>query len=137
MKFFVDTSALYALLDADDRFHSAAATFWQAHLERPGTFLTSNYILLESTALIQRRLGMEPVRQFVNALLPVLSVYWIDDEVQGAAIAMLLVLDRRQISLVDCTSFVMMQHLGLESAFTFDQHFAEQGFTCLPALTSS
>jgi predicted nucleic acid-binding protein len=33
---------------------------------------------------------------------------------------------------VDCTSFEMMRELGIHNAFTFDRHFAEQGFTCLP-----
>jgi len=37
----------------------------------------------------------------------------------------------RKLSLVDCTSFVLMRRLGVETAFAFDQHFVEQGFVCL------
>ena len=39
----------------------------------------------------------------------------------------------RQLSLVDCTSFVVMRQIGIDDVFAFDRHFAEQGFTVLPA----
>jgi len=39
---------------------------------------------------------------------------------------------RRQLSLVDCASFVVMRAHGLTRAFGFDAHFAEQGFTVTP-----
>ena len=31
-----------------------------------------------------------------------------------------------------CVSFEMMRLLGLDTAFTFDAHFADQGFRCIP-----
>jgi predicted nucleic acid-binding protein len=40
----------------------------------------------------------------------------------------LLVANRRDLSLVDCTSFEVMRRNGLEVVFTFDPHFHEQGF---------
>jgi predicted nucleic acid-binding protein len=36
------------------------------------------------------------------------------------------------LSLVDCTSFQVMRQLGIDTAFAFDEHFAEQHFTCIP-----
>jgi predicted nucleic acid-binding protein len=44
----------------------------------------------------------------------------------------LLTANRRQLSLVDCVSFEMMRRLGIKTAFTYDRHFSEQGFECLP-----
>ncbi|RME55690.1 MAG: VapC toxin family PIN domain ribonuclease, partial [Caldilineae bacterium] len=43
--------------------------------------------------------------------------------------------NRRGLSLVDCTSFVVMQQLGIDTAFAFDNHFKEQGFTLLAGRT--
>ncbi|MDP2857839.1 MAG: VapC toxin family PIN domain ribonuclease, partial [Bacillota bacterium] len=46
--------------------------------------------------------------------------------------AALLTAGRRNLSLVDCVSFDVMRRLGMEKAFAFDAHFAEQGFQCMP-----
>lgn len=37
----------------------------------------------------------------------------------------------KEWSLVDCTSFVVMQQRGLHEAFTTDHHFEQAGFVCL------
>jgi predicted nucleic acid-binding protein len=50
------------------------------------------------------------------------------------AIDVLLAANRRQLSLVDCSSFLLMRELGLRHVFTFDRHFAEQGFLCYPEI---
>ena len=130
---FVDTSALYAMLDANDRYHPAAAETWRALLADEATLLlTSNYVLVETFALVQHRLGIEAVRAFQQDVVPVLTVLWVDAEVHQAAVAALLAAGRRDLSLVDCTSFELMRRHGLDTAFTFDADFEEQGFRCVP-----
>jgi uncharacterized protein len=57
----VDTSALYAALDADDDYHFAARNRWE-QLLRDGASLLTTYVVVETTALVQRRLGMPAVR---------------------------------------------------------------------------
>lgn len=55
MRVFVDTSALYALLDEDDANHARAA---KAFAELQGSELTTHaYVLVETLALVSRRLG--------------------------------------------------------------------------------
>ena len=132
---FVDTSALYAVLDRDDQAHERARDAWTDWLsgEKDPSFLTSNYVLVESFALLQARLGMEAVRAFHDAILPVLQVNWISPEDHGVATQALLLADRRRLSLVDCTSFQLMRRLGITRAFAFDRNFAEQGFELMPA----
>ena len=46
----------------------------------------------------------------------------------------LLVVNHRKLSLVDCASFETMRRLGIQKVFTFDRHFADQGFQVLPTL---
>lgn len=43
----------------------------------------------------------------------------------------MLVAGRRDLSLVDCSSFVTMRRLGIKKAFALDEHFREQGFELL------
>jgi len=38
---------------------------------------------------------------------------------------------RRDVSLVDYTTFEVMRREGIRQAFAFDPHFAEAGFACL------
>ncbi len=132
MRIFVDTSAFLAIIDGDDRFHPLALRFWEQQLSGSAVLLTSNYVVLETTALIQNRLGLEAVSVFHEEMLPVIYQEWINPDLYQKAVMALLAARRRDVSLVDYTSFVLMRHLGIRTAFTFDRHFAEQGFETLP-----
>jgi predicted nucleic acid-binding protein len=128
VRVFVDTSALYAVLDRDDDHHEAAALAWRHLVEGRATLVTSNYVLVEVTALVQHRLGMDAVRALVESMEPALWVEWVGREDHAAAQAGVVTANRRGLSLVDCASFVVMRRLGLRRAFAFDDHFVEQGF---------
>ena len=132
MIIFVDTSALYALMDADDRNHERARAAWAQWLDQPVQFLTTNYVLLESLALIQHRLGVEAARQFQEDLTPILLVHWVDADLHSVALKMMLAIGRRNLSLVDCTNVELMRRLGHQTIFAFDQHYTEQRLTQLP-----
>jgi len=132
MTVFVDTSAFLAVLDAGDANHGQATQIWQDLVNREETLVCSNYVLIETFALVQNRLGMPAVSVLQNDILPVINVEWIDEPLHRAGVSALLTADRRRLSLVDCTSFETMRLLGIQQAFTLDQHFSEQGFECLP-----
>jgi predicted nucleic acid-binding protein len=132
MTIFVDTSAFYAVLSADDQNHSAAHPLWVDILERKEEMVCTNYILVETLSLLQRRLGIESVRAFQEDVFPFLNVEWLGEGPHLAAVAAMLTAGRRQLSLVDCASFEAMRRLGLTTAFAFDPHFTEQGFHCIP-----
>ena len=132
MSVFVDTSAFYAILDADDENHDAARQMWEGLLTQDVVLVCSNYVLVETLALVQRRLGIPAVRIFQEDIMPVLTVEWIDETVHQVGIASVLAAASRRLSLVDCVSFEIMRRLGIKTAFVFDHHFEEQGFECLP-----
>ena len=129
---FVDTSAFYALLDGDDAEHSRALTLWEGDPPGEGGLVTTNYVVLESMALLQSRLGMPAVRVFREAILPLTRVEWIDEVVHAKAVSAFIAADRRGLSLVDLSSFETMRRLGIRSAFTFDRHFRQHGFEIVP-----
>lgn len=129
---FIDTSALLAVLDRDDVKHSSAAGTWADILRSDEILTTTNYVLIETIALLQHRLGLKAVRFFQEQVLPVIRITWVDATVHHAAMSLMLAADRKKLSLVDCVSFETMRMGGLSSAFTLDRHFHEQGFTCLP-----
>ncbi len=128
---FVDTSAFYAVLDRDDSNHADSEPAWE-RLLGSDTLLTSNYVLVETTALVQHRLGMPALRAFSNDVVPLLSVLWVSEQQHRAALEAVLAASRKKLSLVDCVSFQIMRDHGVETAFCFDAHFREQGFRTIP-----
>ncbi len=132
MSTFVDTSALMAVMDADDQNHEPASATWKDLVAGETVLVCSNYILVEALALIQNRLGIEAVRTFQDDVVPLLQIEWIDMQGHERSVTALLIAGRRQLSLVDCASFDTMRTLGMTTAFVFDRHFAEQGFRCIP-----
>jgi predicted nucleic acid-binding protein len=132
MSVFVDTSAFFAVLDADDENHDRARQVWEDLLTQEAVLICSNYVLVETLALVQRRLGLPAVRTFQEDIMPVLNVEWVDETIHQVGIASVLAAARRGLSLVDCVSFEIMRRLGIKTAFAFDHHFEEQGFECLP-----
>lgn len=129
---FVDTSALYAVLDVNAAYHARAKEIFPSLISRDELLVTSNYVLLETLVVVQRRIGLEAARTLHNELRPVLQVEWVTEAIHDAAEVRLLLSGRRNLSLVDCVSFELMRQRGISRAFTFDPHFAEQGFECLP-----
>lgn len=128
---FVDTSALYALLDADEARHTLASSKWTDVVEQRPPLLTTNYIVLETTSIVQSRLGLDATRRLHNDLLPPLTVHFVDAALHDAAVDLLLAENQRRISLVDCASFLFMRRNSIKRAFAFDRDFERFGFEVL------
>lgn len=131
MTFFVDTSALLAVLDADDENHQKARETWEDLISREAELVCSSYILVETFALVQNRLGIEAVRTFQEDVMPLVNTVWIDESMHQVGVTAVLTAARKNLSLVDCISFDVMRRLGIKSVFVFDPHFKEQGFECI------
>lgn len=115
MSIFVDTSALFAILDADDLNHSRAKELWSRLLANEEDLVSTNYVLVETFALVQRRLGMEALQTVHQEVVPILSIEWIDASLHALAIDRMLAAFNRQISLVDWISFGTMQRLHIKT----------------------
>ncbi len=125
---FIDTSAFYALMDRSDRHHEEAGDIWTSFIEENPHLQTSNYVVVETLALLQNRLGFEAAELWHQDILSIVTVLWIDESAHNQAYSLWLGLGRRRLSFVDCTSFVTMRHHELGDVFGFDRHFSEQGF---------
>ncbi|HUP48048.1 MAG TPA: PIN domain-containing protein [Thermoanaerobaculia bacterium] len=132
MTTFVDTSAVYALLDAGDRHHRRAAVTMRDLLDRVELLVTTNYVVVELLSLVQSRLGMAAVRATHDDLLALMAVLWIDEEIHARAVSVFLAAGRRNLSFVDCTSLEVMRARGLRTAFAFDRDFSREGFSTIP-----
>lgn len=129
MNVFADTAGLFALLVANDYMHVRAKVNFAYFAENRVQLLTSSLVLMETSALLQRRVGLPPVHDLHSRILPLMEVIWVDNQWYGRAMQRLLVQGQRDVSLVDCLSFEIMETREITVAFTFDRHFEENGFT--------
>lgn len=131
MKVFVDTSALFAVLDEADPNHRDASVTWRSLLDA-AELVTHNYIHVEAEALVRRRLGRDCAAVLIDRLLPALTTVWVDRTVHQAAVEASRV-GGGATSLVDHVSFVVMRTAGIDVAFAFDADFERHGFRTAPA----
>ncbi len=131
-KIYVDTSALYALLSMQDINYQKALSTWESMVEGQALMLTNNYVIVECFSLLQHRLGIDAARDLDIKIIPLLQIDWIGAEQHANIVNYALAANQRQLSLVDCSCFETMRRLGIESVFSFDKHFREQGFNVIP-----
>lgn len=125
---FVDTSGFYALLDRTDSFHEVSARLF-LKAEREGWHLiTSSFVLHESWALIQARLGWDAVEDWLGSVVSRCEIVWIDQALYTAASARTRQAREQRLSLTDCSSFEVMLMRGCREVIADDAHFSRQGF---------
>lgn len=129
---FVDTSGIYAYLDRADARHGAAASTLSGWLREGRELVSHSYVIVEATALAQRRLGARPAAELLRDLVPLLRIVWVDSDLHARATSAFLTGQSRRISLVDWTSFLVMRDEGIDTAFAFDTDFVAQGFRTAP-----
>ncbi|MCY3821586.1 MAG: PIN domain-containing protein [Gammaproteobacteria bacterium] len=133
MSLFVDTSAILAIVDADQPRHRDVVEAFDLAIDTGDPLFTSNYVLVETFALAQRRLGLPASRDLAVSFVPLLNTLWVDESIHETALSALLASGRRSLSLVDCTSFEIMRRHGLTQVIALDRDFRQQGFQVTPA----
>lgn len=131
MVVFADTSALFASLVSNDSHHGDGISLMRGLLEREDAIVTSSLVLSETMSLLQARVGLSHAILFHETLRPFLQVVWVDERLYESAVRRLRLRGRRKVSLVDASSFVIMEERGIDTAFAFDDHFRLEGFQLL------
>ena len=129
MKVFADTSGLFALMVHNDYMHVRAKLNFEYFALKKAQLLTSSFVLVETVALLQRRVSIESVNDFSLRIFPLLDIIWADEYWYSRAIQRLLAHKHKDVSLVDSLSFEIMEAQEISCAFTFDKHFEDHGFT--------
>lgn len=100
-------------------------------LEANRPFCTTSYVVVETVALLQRRIGLDAVRDFADKLLPLCAVEWVTEGLYRRGMARLFRANQRDLSLVDCVSFEFLESEGIRDVVALDRHFAQAGFRLL------
>jgi predicted nucleic acid-binding protein len=62
----------------------------------------------------------------------IVSTISVSRELEERALALFEKYDDKTFSFTDCMSFVVMQDMGIQEAFAFDQHFEQMSFARRP-----
>jgi len=120
-----DSSAILALLDADDADHARAVAVARAIASGRRPSVITNYIEAEAHALLLRTLGRTVARQWLlTGGLPVVSV--LPAEEQRAKEMLARHVDK-DWTLCDAISFAVLDARRVRRAFAFDHHFRQYG----------
>jgi predicted nucleic acid-binding protein len=132
MNVFADTSGFFALMVQNDLMHIRARQDFESLAEHNAQLVTSSFVLVETMTLLQRRIGLQCADDFHLRIFPLLEVVWVDEKWYTRAIQRMLARKQRDVSLVDCLSFEIMESMEIRQAFAFDRHFEETGFSLDP-----
>ena len=128
----VDTSAFYAIYSATDRYHHRASAAYERLTDGGQELWTTSYALVETVALLHRRLGFEVVLEFSEwQRRSNLEVLWVDGGIHEAAWGRFTDRLGTGLSLVDWTIVVASREMGAP-VFTFDGGFANEGLAVVP-----
>lgn len=120
-----DSSAVLALLDADDADHERAKSIAYRLAKEQRTSFVTNYVEVETHALLLRKLGRHLAREWLlRGALPVLHAM---PHEEARAKELLASYGDKDWSLCDCISFALMEARQVRVAFSFDHHFVQYG----------
>lgn len=95
--------------------------------------MTHSFITVEAAALVHRRLGTDAVCVLLDAWLPALSVFHVDETLYDAGTVAYRAGLRRGTSFVDHVGFEFMRMNDIMECFGFDDDFTDEGFTVIPS----
>jgi uncharacterized protein len=124
---FLDTSGMFTLLHAPEKFHAQAHQFYQTASDR----CTHSYALAELIALAQaRRVPRSIALVFCDSIVnnPDIDVVWVDEALHRSAMQLLHSRLDKSYSLCDAVSFLLMRERSILDALTTDRHFEQEGF---------
>lgn len=137
VRLFLDTSAFVSIEDLDDANHSRAVEFREKVRQGHTPFrslYTSNYIVDETLTLLRFHCGHHVAVTFRQSLetSKLLGVLWVTDALEKVAWKIFEKRSDKEYSFTDCTSFALMAAEAIQNAFTFDEHFSQQGYNVVP-----
>ncbi|MBI2119292.1 MAG: PIN domain-containing protein [Elusimicrobia bacterium] len=120
----LDSSAIFALINLEDSHHENALIINDSLIHRHVTLILPNFLLAESHTILNKRLGPNVARDFLNAALQDFEIERVTIEDEWAAHAILQqVTKKKDISYFDAILVAVAERLGIDEVFTFDHHF--------------
>jgi len=130
---FLDTSFLVAFYNKGDKDHLKARRFISKAKEG-NIFIISDYIFDETLTVLLVRGGKPLSVEAGHKILEDKRIYLlhIDEEIFQKAWLVYHNFQDKKWSFTDCTSYVLMKNLSINTGASFDDHFNQFGFITVP-----
>ena len=126
MSLLLDTSALVAARNAEDRNHNKALEIMMPALQGEyGKLFVSDYIFDEAVTLAYVRTGSKKLAYDIGkfAKAKPINFRFIEPIDFDKAWELYLQYEDKRLSFTDCTNIALMERLKIETIFTFDMEF--------------
>jgi uncharacterized protein len=123
---FVDTGAWFATFVPNDPDHAAADTWLEANVE---PLVTTDYVVDELLTLLKIRGEFQRAMRLGASLFAgeIALIEWVMPDDVRQAWAVFRRYTDKDWSFTDCVSRVVMERLGIRTAFAFDDDFRQFG----------
>jgi hypothetical protein len=123
---FVDTSAWFAVFSLRDAHHSIAMATVRAFREQ---LVTTDYVADETLTLLRARQENHRAVAFGHRVIDGqwAKIVHLDESDFAEAWKLFQQFHDKRWSFTDCASRVVMERLGIQRAFAFDDHFRQFG----------
>lgn len=127
---FIDTSFFFSLVNVKDAMHLSARSIFERLANEEREYLTSNFVLAETHALILNWIGRDSAAQFLEAIKfrSVTKIICVTPEDESRAEEIIFKYTDKDFSYTDATSFAIMERLEIHECLTYDHHFTQFGF---------
>lgn len=127
---FVDTSGFYAVLIEGNAAHEKATSILHQAAETKRRFVTTDYILDETTTLLKSRGYAHLLPRLLRSVFDsdACRVEWMDRERFMRTWHYLRRHEDKDWSFTDCFSFWLMEEYDIGEALSTDDHFRQAGY---------
>jgi uncharacterized protein len=132
MRYFIDTSYLYALLNSRDAVHEKAVEAY-GMLSRSDELYVTDVILCEFANSMGSKGESEVAADYIDEYIAAenIEVVFTDEELFIKGLEKFRLYKDKRWGLADCISFAVMERYKIDYALTWDKHFEQAGFTAV------
>lgn len=136
-KMFIDTGAWIALNNKKDKYYRDAVKANKDFLDKGYFYISNDYLLDETYTLFRYDVGHKRAVEFASEIrslqeMEKIRIVHINQDILDNAWEIFEKYSDKDFSFTDCTSFAVMETMGINEAFSFDRHFDQYGFIRLP-----
>ena len=126
---FVDSNAFIAIRNLNHPLHQPAIRISSHLVNENGYLITTNIVIAEVFTVLSMRVNKMVAVQFGKDLeKQEMPIVFIDEFYHRKAWEIFQKIKDKNVSFFDCTSFAVMEDLGIHKAFSFDKEFKKYGF---------